>query len=109
MAYRNGDPVARDLAHRLVALAGTPATAIPLSPEALETDLRMGGSSAYVLELPRVVLDDCLATQRLVHGVPWLDPRAVLPLLDVRERVILRRGAPAVTLDWDGTLRIAPR
>jgi hypothetical protein len=108
IAYPRGDPVARDVANRLVALAG-PATASALAADALAGELRSPRSAAYVLALPRGVLDPCLATEQLAARIPWLDPGRVTPLLDVRRQAVLRGGRPALSLEWDGTLRVEPR
>jgi extracellular solute-binding protein (family 5) len=107
LAYERGDPIARDLANRLVAVAGGPLVAAALGRDA--TELRSGSAAAYVLPMPRVPLDPCAAALDLVARAPWLDLRAVVPLVDVRRRAVLRRGLPPLTLDWDGTLRFAPR
>lgn len=104
--YPRGDPVARDLANRLVALSGGGAVASGLSPDAFAAALREGAAAAYVLALPRRPLDSCLALQALIARAPWLEPRAVVPLVDVRRRVIARRGVGGLTADWDGTPRL---
>jgi hypothetical protein len=110
VVYRRGDPIARDLAHRIVALSDQRSAATALTGDALAADLAAGRSAAYVLELPRNVLDPCLETGRLVARAPWLAPRSIVPLLETRERLVLRRsGPPPMTLDWDGTIRLLPR
>ena len=47
-------------------------------------------------------LDPCLAVRRLRARVPFGD---LLPLVDVRRRVIVRRPVSGVYLDWDGVPR----
>jgi hypothetical protein len=113
VAYRNDDPVARDLAHRIVALANPRATAQGLAADAFAQDLQDASSAAYVLDLPRSVLDACLETARLSRRAPWLTPAAIVPLLEVRSHLLVRRNgkrraAPALSLDWDGTIRFTP-
>jgi len=39
---------------------------------------------------------------------PWSSAATIEPLLDVRSHAVVRRGLPRMTLDWDGTLRLAP-
>jgi hypothetical protein len=71
--------------------------------------LASGGASAYVLALPTQTLEHCGARRELVARAPWLadDPgRYLTPLVDVRRRAIVRRGAAAFTVEWDGTLRV---
>jgi hypothetical protein len=112
VVYRSDDPTARDLAGRLVALnlvgfGGSRATG--LSVAEFSAMLASGGASAYVLALPTQTLERCGARRELVARAPWLvdDPgRYLTPLVDVRRRAIVRRGAAAFTVEWDGTLRV---
>src|SRR5213082_584445 len=67
--------------------------------------LRAGSDAAYVLELRRQVYDVCRAALELP---PWSSAATIEPLLDVRSHAVVRRGIPRMTLDWDGTLRLAP-
>src|SRR5437870_271290 len=66
---------------------------------------RGGSGAAYVLELRRQVYDVCRAALELP---PWSWAATIEPLLDVRSHAVVRRGIPRMTLDWDGTLRLAP-
>jgi len=107
---RAGDGPAQDLAERLVALRRTGADTVvrvmALSPELFRQEIRAGRSAGYVLAVPRLALDPCRATQDLLQTAPWLSGGVIVPLIDTRRRVVVRRGASALTVDWDGTLRL---
>ena len=111
LAYADDDRPARDLAERLVALgtigpvAGR-ALGVPAADFAMA--LATGGSLHYVVSLPRVALDPCAEVRRLMRRVPWLAAAGagLEPLVDTRRHVIVRRGAAAFTVDWDGILRV---
>src|SRR5437016_4559599 len=81
-------------------------TYVLLAPAAFAVALRAGGDAAYVLPLRRRVFDVCRAALDLP---PWSWTATVQPLLDVRPHALVRRGLPPLQVDWDGTLRIAPR
>lgn len=101
IAYPATDPVARDLAARLAALGAAGARAIlPLDQDALVASLRAGREAAYVLALPRT-LAPC-EELLLPEGA------ALLPLVDTRAHALVRAGAPPLTVEWDGTLRLLP-
>ncbi len=107
IVYNQSDRSAADLAARLVGLGvlgrGTVAAGVPAS--AFESSLRAGTDAAYVLELRRRVYDVCRAALELP---PWSSAATIEPLLDVRSHAVVRRGIPRMTLDWDGTPRLAP-
>jgi hypothetical protein len=101
IAYPAGDRTARDLAARIVAIGAAPARSIiALEPAALRESLREARETGYVVGLPRAPLIPC------AEPVPWPADVTVVPLVDTREHAILRRGAPPMTTDWDGTLRL---
>jgi len=111
LVYDDGDRPARDLAGRLVALAilgAAPARAVGLPAAEFAAALASGGSTQFVLALPRAALDPCREVRMLVARAPWLaTPSAgIAPLVDTRRHVVVRRGAAAFTVDWDGTLRV---
>jgi len=102
VVYPEGDDVARRLAERVVAL--TPPVSdvrtAALKPAELGAALRSGSERAYVLAAPRRSLAPC----RDSSG--WPRTASILPLLDTRAFLIVRRGSPPLTVEWDGTIRI---
>ena len=107
IVYNQSDRSAADLAARLVGLGvlGKGAVAAGVPASAFAASLRAGSDAAYVLELRRQVYDVCRAALELP---PWSSAATIEPLLDVRSHAVVRRGIPRMTLDWDGTLRLAP-
>jgi hypothetical protein len=114
------DPVARDLANRLVArpdaelrtLVGRelrpPVTTLALLPHIASVAVPTGGALGYVLPLPSRPLDACRAIDALARSLPWLrdpsgviPPNGVAPLVETRAHLLVR-GVPAVRRDWDG-------
>ena len=111
LVYADDDRPARDLAERLVALrmdGAAPTRALGLPAADFAAALAAGGSAQFVLSLPRAALDPCREVRRLLARAPWLAAASagVEPLVDTRRHVIVRRGAAAFTVDWDGTLRV---
>lgn len=104
VVYIRGDEVARGLAERVVALAGpgTGLRAAALEAAHFATLLRTGSDRAYVVALPRHTLAPC-------REATWPDGARIQPLIDTRAYAIVRRGAPSLTVDWDGTVRVAPQ
>lgn len=103
IAYVQGDEVARALAERLVALAG-PGTRLriaALDQSGFAAALRAGSERAYVLALPKQVLDPCPEVSDLPGGA------RIQPLIESRAHAIVRRGAPPLMVEWDGTVRVA--
>jgi len=103
VVYQANDEVARGLAERIVALNGNdPELRVrALADSAFSASLQAGKERAYILALPLSVEDLCSI------GLPFSPQAAVHPLIDTRARAIVRRGSPQLTLDWDGTLRLA--
>lgn len=138
IVYPVADPVARGLATRIVALASeggaasqgaaSLSAAVPglaagaphlltagLSGEELEASLRYGEEFAYVVPLPRIVLDPCFAGRKLASRVEWLAPHVfdlaatLVPLVDTRRHVVAAGEHIGLYLDWDGTVLITSR
>jgi len=131
VAYPRGDAVAREIAERLVALAGrgsaVPAwlvTAVPglpsaggdlvaagLDPAALARAARDGDALAFVAPVPRAPGGACTSSLLAAEdevGRALFAPDSGLrltPLVDVRPSLILRQGVGGIALDGDGTLR----
>ncbi len=95
IVFVQGDVVARDLADRLVALSldERPRRAVGVLPDAFARRLAGRGDDWFVLPIPRTALDACPAL-------------TVTPLLDVRRRLLVRRGAARLSIDWDAVPRI---
>jgi hypothetical protein len=111
IVYSGDDHVARELAERLVAV-GRRATATSLAPGEFARALRAGTELAYVVALPRASLAPCHDLGSLLSTMPWLGPNgavngAFIPLIETRERAIVKRGHVSATIDWDGTLRMS--
>jgi hypothetical protein len=102
IAYRRDDPVARGLAERIVAITSDRDRAVGFGAAEFAALLRAGGASGVVLALPRTALDPCLALRRLRALAGTAD---VLPLVDVRRRLIVRGATSGVYVDWDGVPR----
>jgi len=122
VVHHSGDAVGRALTERLVALAAVRAlpelTDMPerliatrVGNGVLASALATGRELAYVLPLPRTVLDPCAEIAGLRSRMPWAAPvdlRWVLvPLVETRSQAILRRGIGTVRVDWDGTPYVA--
>jgi hypothetical protein len=127
VVYDATDDAARDLAERVVGLGrvSSPAAAamldalLPdrarrtglraagLTGEALAVARRRGADAAYVIALDRAPFDPCGEMASALDGAPWLESGAIVPLVDTRLRAIVRRGRSGVTVEGDGTVRIA--
>jgi len=107
--YDKSDPTAREIAGRLVArgVLGKGAVAAGLAPEELGRSLAAPGPWAYVVALARRPLPACRAGGPLSASF-WASGAALVPLLDTRAHVIVRRGVGPLAVEWDGTLRLAP-
>jgi len=126
VAFPATDPVAADLAGRLVAradaelstLLGSPPMrrlrATPLVPPADSTQLAAGAALVFVLTLPTSPLDPCRAIVKLAASAPWLrdtsgaiPAAAVAPLVETRGYLLLR-AIPLVQMEADGGARLVP-
>jgi hypothetical protein len=135
IVYEAEDPVARGLAERIVALAGSGprvgsdaallAEAVPgldsravdvlaegLGSAQLRESLRDGNDFAYVVSLPLEPLDTCYELRSLIDRAQWLAvagadlAAAVLPLVDTRRQVVARSGSVGLLVDFDGTILV---
>ena len=102
VVYIHGDEVAQGLAERIVALAGagTRLRVAALNPAELASALQSGSERAYVIAVPRRTLARC----REIAG--WPLSASIVPLIDTRAHAIVRKGAPPLAVDWDGTVRV---
>jgi hypothetical protein len=104
VVYSRTDEIARALAERIVALSGnTQLRAVGLGDIDFATALRDGGERGYIVFLPRNVAAPCHASAALPVG-GWLEP-----LIDTRARAIVRRGAPPLSIDWDGSIKVVDK
>jgi hypothetical protein len=103
IAYVDTDPVARDIAERLAAVAGRETRptgtgslrALGLPPAEFADALQANRALAFITALARRSYDACLN----------LPAGGVVPLLDARSSVVARRGRVALEVEWDGTPR----
>jgi hypothetical protein len=104
VVYQTTDPVARQLAERIVALAGDrpPLSVMGLDPVRFADALERGNDAGYIVALPFRSVAPCR------ESAEWTRRGYPEPLIDTRSRAIVRRGSPALTVDYDGTLRIVP-
>ena len=103
LAYPADDRTARDLAARIVAIGAAPARSIiGLDSLALRQSIRAAREPAYVLSVPKMPLIPCEGP------ILWPADVTIVPLVETRPHAILRRGAPRVSVDWDGGLRLVP-
>ncbi len=100
IAYRRSDPVARALAERLVAVSAMQeVAAVGVAAAEYDRSLAAGAEHAYVVGLPRHVLDPCS------HAVPgWVTH--LVPLIDTRSWLVTRRNVGPIAIEWDGIPRI---
>ena len=101
IVYQQTDPVARKLAERLVAIAEDqpPLSAVAVDPLRFAAELERGGNRGYILGIPLQSASPCRESAK------WTRRGRLYPLIDTRQHVIVRRGSPALTVDWDGTPR----
>ena len=104
VVHRAGDAAARGLAERIVALNGAdPGLRVEaLSDSAFAASLRAGAARGYIVALSLYPDNSCTGGVALPPGA------SIRPLIDTRARAIVRRGSPPLTVDWDGTPRLAP-
>jgi hypothetical protein len=104
IVYPRDDKVAQGLAERIVALTrAVQLRSAGLDPAEFAAAVRNQHDWGYVLGLPRQVPAPCHELAALPVGA-WIQP-----LIDTRAHAIVRRGAPPLTVDWDGTVRVVPR
>ena len=136
VVYDSADPIARDLAQRIVALAvadpdrsadaSALAAAVPglsngesgivahgVTSGELALSLWSGDDFAYVIAVPRLTPDPCYAARQLANRAPWLAPSsreladALVPLVDTRSHVIARREHVALIADGLGNIMVS--
>ena len=103
IVYRRDDKVGRGLAERIVALTRDTIQlrTAGLDPAEFAAALSNQHDRGYVLDLPRQAAAPCHELAALPEGA------SIQALIDTRASAVVRRGAPALSVDWDGTLRVA--
>lgn len=138
IVYDASDPVARDLAERIVALAATdPATsweaaeiasAVPglvgggsavaaagMTADQMRSILRAGDEFAYIISFPRRPPDPCFETSEFVRRAPWMMilgekfTDALIPLVDTRPHVIANVEKAGLAVDWYSGILVVER
>jgi hypothetical protein len=98
------DPVGRALAERMVALSGRPLQVLGgLNARDPVSAIRSESGIAYVVSVPRTPLVPCREL------AAWPAGATVVPLIETRRSVVVRRGVPPLTVEFDGRLRAAGR
>ena len=126
IAYREGDTVARELAERLVALAAVHSpTLAALAPslagrsrlraaavarDAFAHAMETGQDAGYVLPLPVRAPAACQSAgapsaDSLARGAA-AESRSIIPLVDTRAHVIVRRGSSGLAVDSLGAVTL---
>ena len=94
------DPVGRAIAERLVALSSSPLRVSGgLDARSPVPAIHSEQGTAYIVPLPRTALVPCREL------AAWPAVAAVVPLIETRRTVVVRRGVPPLTVDFDGRLR----
>jgi hypothetical protein len=101
LLYPEGDSVAAAIAARLVALSDETGLTARRVPRGAIDSLLTRDARGAVLPLPKVALVPCRELHR------WPAGSNVVPLVETRESAIIRRGIPALAIEYDGTLRPA--
>ena len=101
IVYQQTDPVARQLAERLVAVANgrSPLSALASDPLRFAAELERGADRGYIVAIPLQSASPCR------ESAQWTRRGRLEPLIDTRQHAIVRRGSPALSVDWDGTPR----
>ena len=101
IVYQRTDPVARQLAERLAAVAEqrSPLSVLAVDPAGFATELQRGADRGYITAIPVHSAAPCR------ESAEWTGRWRVYQLIDTRQHAIVRRGSPALTVDWDGTPR----
>ncbi|HET7427490.1 MAG TPA: hypothetical protein VFJ50_10635 [Gemmatimonadales bacterium] len=105
IAYRSDDRVAQALAERLVALGASASAgelrARGLAPDSLRAALRLGAARAFVVSVPLNATAPCREL------ADWPARPTVVPLIDTRARILVRRGVGPLAVERDGAVRPA--
>jgi hypothetical protein len=78
-----------------------------LSGNALTQAIRLGGDAGYIVSVNSRPVDPCRDLRSLIGSAPWLDPEAIVPLVETRLHAVVRQGRSGVSAEWDGGLVLA--
>ena len=101
IVYQQTDPIARQLAERLVAVADvrSPLSALASDPLRFAAELERGVDRGYIVAIPLQSASPCR------ESAQWTRRGRLYPLIETRQHAIVRQGSPALSVDWDGTPR----
>ena len=101
IVYQQTDPIARQLAERLVAVADvrSPLSALASDPHRFAAKLERGSDRGYIVAIPLQSASPCR------ESAQWTRRGRLYPLIETRQHAIVRQGSPALSVDWDGTPR----
>ncbi|HEY9444484.1 MAG TPA: hypothetical protein VIQ25_14705, partial [Gemmatimonadales bacterium] len=84
-----------------VALSDEPGLTTRRAPRSAIDSLLTRDARGAVVDLPKVALAPCREA-----GL-WPAGSNVVPLVETRESAVIRRGIPALAIEYDGTIRPA--
>lgn len=99
----------RELLPELVESAGLPLIATGLSDAELSLSLMGGAELGYLVALPRQALDPCAAWRSFATRAPWVTVGLPALIAEAGPTLITSARAPALSVDWDNTVRVVRR
>jgi hypothetical protein len=101
LLYPESDSIAAALAARLVALSDEAGLTVRGVPAATIDSALARDARGAVLPLPKRTFEPCRELGR------WPPGSRIVPLIESRASAVVRRGVPALVVEYDGTLRPA--
>lgn len=108
VVFESDDPVAADIAARLVSLlrrsgvGRRQASAAGLPADEFSRRLADGLDAFFVLALPTSASDPCQAWSNQFAAASWIEPDALRVLLETRDHVVVRRKDLGILIDASG-------
>jgi hypothetical protein len=99
--------VLRELIPELLDGSEQPLVAVGLGDVELSRALARGADLAYLIVLPRRPLDPCASWRNLSTRSPWVTAGSSALVAEAGPTLITGPHAPAMTVDWDNTIRFA--
>ena len=84
-----------------MALSDEPGLTARRAPRSAIDSLLTRDARGAVVDLPKVALVPCRELGR------WPAGSTIVPLVETRESAVIRRGIPALAIEYDGTIRPA--